>query len=80
MNKPFKFVKMFGPCLKGSGRTVNADVAEGNVRAFKAAGYEFGSVEVEPDVVPKIDIVIESAERPLDKYDEGYVKPKKGKK
>jgi hypothetical protein len=50
MNKPFKTVKMYGPCLKGSGKTVNADVAEGNVRAFKAAGYELGSVDVEPEV------------------------------
>ena len=54
MNKPFKFVKMFGPCLKGSGKTVNAEVAEGNVRAFKAAGYQLGSVEVE--VVEMVEV------------------------
>ena len=50
MNKPFKTVKMYGPCLR-TGKTVNADVAEGNVRAFKAAGYQLGSVDVEPEVV-----------------------------
>jgi hypothetical protein len=50
MNPPFRTVKMHGPCLKGSGKTVNADVSEGNVRAFKAAGYQLGSVDVEPEV------------------------------
>jgi hypothetical protein len=59
MNKPFKTVKMYGPCLKGSGKTVNADVAEGNVRAFKAAGYQLGSVDVEPEV--QIAEMIEAA-------------------
>jgi hypothetical protein len=66
MNKPFQTVKMHGPCLKGSGKTVNADVAEGNVRAFIAAGYKMGSVEIEPEV-QIAEMVVEDAPKPKSK-------------
>jgi hypothetical protein len=51
MNPPFKTVKMYGPCLKDPKKTVNRDVPVADIQAYKAAGYQLGSVEVEPEEV-----------------------------
>ena len=45
-----KTVKMYGPCLKDPTKTVNRDIPERDVQAYKAAGYQLGSVDVEPEV------------------------------
>ena len=48
--KQINWVPMFGPCLKDPSKTVNRAVAENDVLAYIAAGYEKGSIDVEPEV------------------------------
>ena len=40
-----KTVAMFGPSFDGSGNIVNREVPEGDVPAYRNAGYEVGSVK-----------------------------------
>jgi hypothetical protein len=43
-----KTVKMFGPSISDPTKTVNRDVPECDIQAYKAAGYEEGSLPDEP--------------------------------
>jgi hypothetical protein len=61
-----KVVAMFGPSISDPSKMVNRDVPECDVRAYKAVGYQLGSL---PDEKP-----VEVAEAT------GEVEPKKKRK
>lgn len=68
--KLIKTVKMFGPSISDPSRIVNRDVPERDIAAYKAAGYQLGSVEPEP-----IETQPEAAEQPAEAITK-QVKPK----
>lgn len=49
-----KTVAMFGPSFDGSGDIVNREVPEGDVPAYRNAGYEVGSVAEKPVEKPVV--------------------------
>jgi hypothetical protein len=58
--KLVKTVKMFGPSISEPSKIVNRDVPEADVQAYRAAGYQLGSIKeekpveaVEPVIAPK---------------------------
>lgn len=57
--KLVKTVAMYGPSISDPSKIVNRDVPERDVQAYRAAGYQIGSVEVKPveKVVEKVETV-----------------------
>lgn len=53
MNRPFKTVKMYGPYLKDPTKTVNREIPEADVQAYKAAGYKLGEIKEEVNEIPE---------------------------
>lgn len=49
-SKLVQTVKMFGPSISNPSRVVNRDVPVADVEAYKAAGYQFGSINEIPEV------------------------------
>lgn len=47
-----KTVEMFGPSISDPSKIVNRQVPEVDVQAYKAAGYQLGSVEEAKEVTP----------------------------
>jgi hypothetical protein len=67
-------VKMYGPSLSDPSKTVNRDVPEADVQAYRAAGYTEGSIEQDVEVVVEVAAEEETKDAPK-------AKPrKKGKK
>lgn len=67
-------VAMFGPSLSDPKRIVNRDIPVADVQAYRAAGYQLGSIEVkEPfvytleDAIAQNDGVDVTAEKPTRK-------------
>jgi hypothetical protein len=54
--KLVKTVKMFGPSISEPSKIVNRDVPEADVQAYRAAGYQLGSIKEEKpvEVVPEV--------------------------
>ncbi len=55
-----KIIKMYGPSISDPSKTVNRDVPEADVQAYRAIGYTEGSIEVEKEVkaggpAPKVE-------------------------
>lgn len=50
--KLVKTVAMYGPSISDPSKTVNRDVPECDVQAYKAAGYVFGSIVEEIETHP----------------------------
>jgi hypothetical protein len=55
--KDVKTVAMFGPSISDPSKIVNRDVPERDVQAYKAAGYQKGSVAEE---VKPVEVVVEA--------------------
>jgi hypothetical protein len=47
--KDVKTVAMFGPSISDPSKIVNRDVPEADIGAYKAAGYQLGSIPEEPE-------------------------------
>jgi hypothetical protein len=73
--KDVKTVAMFGPSISDPSKIVNRDVPEADIGAYKAAGYQLGSIpEEKPARVPAESLVERVPGESL------VEAPKKGKK
>lgn len=70
--KDVKTVAMFGPSISEPSKIVNRDVPERDVQAYKAAGYQLGSVAEIKQPAKEVEPVLE--ERQTDTAKKGKKK------